>query len=149
MINQLSQELSHEEARYHAMLPKHAQDVLKGKKILLWKRLLEMTQFPDIDVVDLMKGVSLVGVPKKIPVVCKQAVPCNHHGRSSAESFEVEKSDHPVPQHPSRRTRVVRDLVGYHTGGGRKRLPHWSFQQRRKKFGSTYRVVSLYAVVVS
>ena len=75
MINQLSQELSHEEARYHAMLPKHAQDVLKGKKILLWKRLLEMTQFPDIDVVDLMKGVSLVGVPKKSPLFASKLCP--------------------------------------------------------------------------
>ncbi len=75
MITQMSHELSKEEARFHAMLPKHAQDVLKGKRILLWKRLLEMTEFPDIEVADLMKGVPLVGVPNKSPLFASKLCP--------------------------------------------------------------------------
>ena len=45
LINTLSQELRFEEARYHASLPKHAQIVLKGKNILLFKRTMALRTF--------------------------------------------------------------------------------------------------------
>ncbi len=37
-LNQLVQELRYEEARLHATLPSHAQEVLKGKNILLFRK---------------------------------------------------------------------------------------------------------------
>ncbi|CAE7311611.1 gpt [Symbiodinium sp. CCMP2592] len=64
-LSALKRELAVEEKRYHASLPEHAQKVLKGKNILLWKRLLEETGFPDITVAELMEGVPLVGRPSK------------------------------------------------------------------------------------
>ncbi|CAE7215912.1 gpt [Symbiodinium sp. CCMP2592] len=64
-LSALKRELAVEEKRFHASLPEHAQKVLKGKNILLWKKLLEETGFPDITVAELMEGVPLVGRPSK------------------------------------------------------------------------------------
>ena len=64
-IKKLQQELSAEEARFQATLPGHVQEVVKGKNLLLWQLLLSETNFPDCKVIDLMKGVDLVGTPTK------------------------------------------------------------------------------------
>ena len=68
LINMLSQEIRFEGARYHASLPKHAQIVLKGKNVLLFKKLLEGNSFEDVSAVDMMAGVQLVGTPDKSQV---------------------------------------------------------------------------------
>ena len=75
LINKLSQELRCEEARYHASLPHHAQKVLKGKNVLLFKKLLEDNGFEDISAVDMMAGVKLVGMPDKFPLFESKFVP--------------------------------------------------------------------------
>ncbi|CAE7837068.1 gpt [Symbiodinium sp. CCMP2592] len=64
-VNQMAKELSVEEARFQTSLPQHAQEVLKGKRILLWRKLLQETGFPDVSVSELMEGVDLVGKPTK------------------------------------------------------------------------------------
>ena len=75
LINMLSQELRFEGARYHASLPQHAQIVLKGENILLFKKLLEDNGFEDISAVDMMAGVQLVGTPEKSPLFESKFVP--------------------------------------------------------------------------
>ena len=75
LINVLSQELRFEEARFHASLPRHAQTVLEGKNIILFKRLLEDNGFEDISAVDMMAGVQLVGTPEKSPLFDLKFVP--------------------------------------------------------------------------
>ena len=75
LINKLSQELKCEEARYHASLPHHAQKVLKGKNVLLFKKLLEDNGFEDVSAVDMMAGVNLVGMPGKSPLFESKFVP--------------------------------------------------------------------------
>ena len=60
-LNQMEKELRYEEARLHSTLPDHAREVVKGKNLLLWAKLLEETSFPDKGVFELMKGVDLVG----------------------------------------------------------------------------------------
>ena len=67
-VQKMKEELKHEEARFHASLPFHAQRVLKDKHLLLWARLLEETAFPDKGVWDLMLGASLTGAPSKSPL---------------------------------------------------------------------------------
>ena len=75
LINILSQGLRYEEARYNASLPEHAQTVLKGKNILLFKKLLEDTGFEGVSAVDMMAGVHLVGAPDKSPLFESKFVP--------------------------------------------------------------------------
>ena len=64
-LSQMKQELSAEERRYQATLPLQAQQVLKGKSILLWRKLLDDSGFPDQGVKELIEGVALVGRPTK------------------------------------------------------------------------------------
>ena len=68
--------LRFEEARYHASLPmpRYAQVVLKGKNILLFKKLLEHHGL-DVSAVDMMAGVQLVGMPEKSPLFEAKFVP--------------------------------------------------------------------------
>ena len=65
MIMQTMQELRVEEARLHASLPAHVQQVLRGKNLLLWHHLLKKTGFADLGVWDLMLGTDIVGAPSK------------------------------------------------------------------------------------
>ena len=74
-LNQMEKELRYEEARLHSTLPDHAREVVKGKNLLLWAKLLEETSFPDKGVFELMKGVDLVGKPDKSPLFETKEVP--------------------------------------------------------------------------
>ena len=64
-LSQMKQELSTAERRCQAPLPQHAQQVLKGKSILLWRKLLDEADFPDQSVKELIERVALVGRPTK------------------------------------------------------------------------------------
>ena len=75
LINKLARELRFEEARYHAAMTEHAQTVLRGKNILLFKRLLEDNGFEDISAVEMMRGVELAGTPDKSPLFESKFVP--------------------------------------------------------------------------
>ena len=74
-LSQMKQELANEERRYQATLPLHVQQVLKGKSVLLWKKLLDDTGFPDKGVKDLIEGVALVGKPSKSELYGWKEVP--------------------------------------------------------------------------
>ena len=65
MIMQTMPELRVEEARLHATLPAHVQQVLRGKNLLLWHHLLKKTGFSDLGVWDLMLGTDIVRAPSK------------------------------------------------------------------------------------
>ena len=71
----MKKELAVEERRYQASLPPHAQAVLKGKNILLWRKLLVETGFPDLDAQELMEGVPLIGRPTKSPLYDWKEIP--------------------------------------------------------------------------
>ena len=73
----LSKELACEEARFHASLPAHAQEVLKGKRLLLFKHMLKESGCPDLNVFDLMQGVDLVGVAERSPFFGTKIVPAS------------------------------------------------------------------------
>ena len=75
LINNLSQELKFEEARYQASLPKHAPTALKGKIVLLFRKLLDDNGFEDVSAIDMMAGVRLVGTPDKSPLFESKLVP--------------------------------------------------------------------------
>ena len=70
-----SKELAAEEARYFATLPEHAQKVLKGKRLLLFKKLLVESGCPDLDAGDIMAGLDLVGTATKSPFFDTKLVP--------------------------------------------------------------------------
>ena len=74
LINNLSQDLKFEEGRYQASLPKHAQTVLKGKNVLLFRKLLDDNGFEDVSAVDMMAGVRL-GTPDKSPLFESKLAP--------------------------------------------------------------------------
>ena len=64
----LAKDLQKEEQNAHAALPDHARVILQGKRILLWKTLLERYNYDDMEVVDeLLKGVDLVGSVGRVP----------------------------------------------------------------------------------
>ena len=71
----LSKELAPEEARFHLSLPEHAREVLKGKRLLLFKHLLQESGCPDLEAFDLMQGVHLVGVATRSPFFGDKIVP--------------------------------------------------------------------------
>ena len=75
LISKLARELKYEEARYHASLPQHAQTVLRGKNILLFRKLLGDNGFEDVSAADMMAGVDLVGTPDKSPLFESKFVP--------------------------------------------------------------------------
>ena len=73
-ISKMKQELRVEEARFKANLPQHVREVLGDKPILLWRKLLQETNFPDLSVVDFMEGVPLTGQHEKSPLFQEKAV---------------------------------------------------------------------------
>lgn len=64
----LAKELQPEEDRFLSTLPAHAQTVLKGKRLVLFRHLLREYACPDLEPVDLMAGTALVGTPTKSPL---------------------------------------------------------------------------------
>ena len=56
-------QLRAEEQQLHAGLPAHLQPLLKDKKLLLWKEILQDLQYPDSKIVDeICQGFPLDGV---------------------------------------------------------------------------------------
>ena len=56
-------ELSNQEKELHAQLPKHRRDILRGKRFLVLREMLEEMQYPDPGIVDSMiNGFDLVGL---------------------------------------------------------------------------------------
>lgn len=102
-LAKMSKELAAEEARFHASLPPHAQVVLKGKRILLFKRLLKEFGCPDLEAADLMLGTDLVGVPSKSPFFDWKLVPgtttphfallSDRWHRKKLEAFNIHQDD--------------------------------------------------------
>ena len=76
-VAQMSKELACEEARFHLSLPAHAQEVLKGKRLLLFKQLLKETGCPDPGAFELMQGVDLVGTADPSPFFGTKLVPAS------------------------------------------------------------------------
>ena len=87
-LKTLRKELQYEEARFHATLPDHVREVIKGKSIMLWAHLLKETNFEDQAVVELMKGVDLVGTPDKSPLYDSKHVPASTTAELLLESSE-------------------------------------------------------------
>ena len=67
-IKAMSEELEPAEKAFQATLSGHAKQVLHGKRVVLWRKLLEETGFQDMAVSDLIEGVDLVGKPSKSPL---------------------------------------------------------------------------------
>ena len=64
----------HEELRFKATLPAHCQKVLDSKSVLLWRKLLEVTAFPDKGVFELMCGTPLAGEHSKSEIFGEKVV---------------------------------------------------------------------------
>ena len=75
MLAKLSKELASEESRFFASLPNHAQEVLKGKRLVLFKHLLKLCEYPDLEAADLMCGLDLTGVASKCTIFDTKIVP--------------------------------------------------------------------------
>ena len=76
-----AKQLEREEAELHKLLDTEVAHVVREKRLLLWKKLLDLTGFDDPSVFDLMtKGVPLVGAcekpacfaPKLVPARCTE-----------------------------------------------------------------------------
>ena len=71
----LAGELSSQERDLHAGLPSHLEEVLEGKRLLLFEKLLRRYSYPDLDVVNFMKnGVDLVGEHSVSPIFPQQMI---------------------------------------------------------------------------
>ena len=84
----LAKQLEGQEKELHDNLPDSIEKVVKGKKILLWQKLLEQTGYDDMEVVKFMKeGVPWVGThdhPKCYPLKIKLASTTELELRDSA-----------------------------------------------------------------
>ena len=74
MIKKLKTELATEELRFKSTLPEHCRKVLASKSVLLWKKLLEITKFPDRGVFELMCGTPLAGEHSKSEIFGERIV---------------------------------------------------------------------------
>ena len=75
-VQNMATALEAEEKILHDSMPHHIQQVVRGKRVLLWQRLLEKFNYPDMEVVKFMKtGVELVGQPDHSPLFQKCLVP--------------------------------------------------------------------------
>ena len=74
-----AQELKEDEAKYHDGLPKHVQVILKGKRLLLLKEILQDIDYPDRDLVKhISEGFSISGwLPKS--GICPPELRCPEH----------------------------------------------------------------------
>ena len=71
----LAGDLAGQERDLHAGLPSHLEEVLEGKRLLLFEKLLRRYSFPDLDVVDFMKnGVNVVGEHPISPIFPQQMI---------------------------------------------------------------------------
>ena len=74
-VDSMARQLAAEEEKLHKSFPPHIKEVLRGKNILLWERLLRAYDYPDMDVVHFMKeGVDLVGEHTTSPIYPQQRV---------------------------------------------------------------------------
>ena len=74
-VDSMAKQLAADEEKFHKSFPPHIKEVLKGKNILLWERLLRTYDYPDMDVVQFMKeGVDLVGEHTTSPIYPQQRV---------------------------------------------------------------------------
>jgi len=74
-VESLAKQLAEDELGLHRGFPPHIDEVVKGKNILLWERLLQKHHYPDMQVVDFMKnGVDLVGEHSVSPIYPEQRV---------------------------------------------------------------------------
>ena len=80
--------LEKEEKALHAAFPESLEKVLKDKRLFLWQKLLQIYQYDDLKVFDLMaRGVELVGqhdTPPCYPELLKPASLTEDQLRSSA-----------------------------------------------------------------
>ena len=67
-LAQMRKELAPAEAELRLTLPPHARDVLEGKNILVMQKLLEESNFADLQVCELLKGVDPVGTATQSPL---------------------------------------------------------------------------------
>ena len=75
-ISRMSKELEPAERAFQDTLTGHAKQVLEGKRVILWRKLLQETNFPDVSVASLIEGVDLVGKPSKSPLYAwKEVLP--------------------------------------------------------------------------
>ena len=85
-IMKLKLEMAEQERRMREGMEKHVQVVTKGKPLLLWRKLLEETNFPDMNVFKYMKeGVRLTGPEDPSPLYMTKYAPA---------SLTVEQLDH-------------------------------------------------------
>lgn len=86
-ILSLKLQLETEERKLHAGLPQHARKVMEGKKILLFKKLLEDYGYDDLGVVSLLTdGIRLTGHHELPPYAEQKVIPC----ASTTEQLQAE-----------------------------------------------------------
>lgn len=74
-VDYFAKQLPADEEKLHKSFPSHVREVLRGRNILLWERLLQTYEYPDMDVVRFMKeGVDLVGEHATSPIYPEQRV---------------------------------------------------------------------------
>ena len=74
-VEQRARQMDQLEREWKSTLPKHMQEVLTGKRVLLWEQLLKEQGYQDLAVINFMKnGVDLVGEHEASPLFPSQMV---------------------------------------------------------------------------
>ena len=69
-------QLAADEAALHESLPTHLKQILKGKQLLLFKEILALHKYPDVQIIDdIIRGADIVGKTPSCPIYQKCLVP--------------------------------------------------------------------------
>ena len=146
-----SKELVTEEARYLATLPLHAQKVLKGKKLLLFRKLLAESGCPDLGPSDIMSGLDLVGTASKSPFFDTKLVPATttpHFLQMSAKWQRPKMEARNVHADDPEMSRLLWDTTLQEVESGFLEGPFESMHDLKAHVGSDQVVVSRRFVIV-
>ncbi len=145
-IEQRARSMDQQERQWKATLPKHMQEVLTGKRVLLWEQLLKEQGYQDMAVINFMKnGVDLVGEHEPSPLLpsqmlraatspgllAKSSVWRNHSFASAA-----------IHQDEPDMTKILYEVTLDEVKRGFLKGPYLSLQSIKEQYGLSHVVVN-------
>ena len=145
-IEQRARQMDHEERQWKSTLPKHMQEVLTGKRVLLWEQLLREQGYQDLAVINFMKkGVDLVGEHEPSPLLPSQLVrAATSPGLLAKSSVWRNKSfaTAPIHQDEPEMTQKLYEVTMDEVQRGFLKGPYDSLGAVKEEFGLTHLVVN-------
>ena len=145
-IEQRARQMDHEERQWKSTLPKHMQEVLTGKRVLLWEQHLREQGYQDLAVINFMKkGVDLVGEHEPSPLLPSQLVRAATSPGLLAKSSVWRNQSFataPIHQDEPEMTQKLYEVTMDEVQRGFLKGPYDSLEAVKEEFGLTHVVVN-------